>query len=489
MEHIEKLVHIWYVFFMKESKTTDTAENYKDNIYEEYQLLKSIIENSPDAIQISDKNLVTVMVNRAYEVLTGIKREEQIGISVQTLVQKGLISKSCAAIVKRTKKSCTIIQNFPRTGRSAHVSCTPLYNKAGQIEYYICNDRDLNEINSLIKELETTKTLRDHYMNELALLKTNDALENGFIADDDKTRQVLSLSLKSAKVDSPVLLMGESGVGKTELAKLIHHNSKRADGEFISLNCASLSFYNSDNELFGAESEILGSKRESLGILDAANFGTLFLEGLEDFPLSMQAKLYNVIKNGSFIRSGGSKPVKVDIRFIAATNTDLSQRIQDKTFREDLFYQLNVISINVPPLRERQQDIIPLALHFLDIYNKRHKQKKEFSPGVLYSFLSHSWKGNIRELRNEIERAVLISDTQLITETDFKFKGTKNNRNFDLPVYDLTNGLHELLEKVEWQNLNKAYTEHGNIRAAAKSLKISASTFQRHLTALNKKYG
>lgn len=471
-------------FRLKEIYTTPMEKTLE----EKYKLLESIIENSTDAIQISDKNLVTVMVNRAYEVLTGISRKEQLGIPVEVLVERGLISESCADIVRRTGQPRTIIQTFKRTGRSAHVSCKPLYDENGEIEYYMCNDRDLDEINSLTKELKTTITLKDHYMNELAKIKANDAAITGFIADDENSIKTLGEVLRSANSNSPVLFTGETGVGKTELARILHLNSPRSNREFISINCASLSEEHFEQELFGREADLSAGREVRLGILDAANGSTLLLDEISELPLALQKKFLDVIQTNSFKRVGGSSPVNVDIRFVASTNADMDRMVRTKSFRKDLYYRINVTSINVPPLRTRKNDIIPLSLHFLKIHNKRHNMNKDFAPGALYSLLNEQWEGNIRQLRNEIEHALLFCESDIITQSDFRFEQKKDFTDEVYSIYTESKTLADHLAYIEYKNLTRAYEDTGNFRDAASSLGMKTTTFVRHLKALESSF-
>lgn len=455
---------------------------------EQNRLLNAFIENSTDAIQISDRNLITIRINRAYEILTGIHREELVGIPVEDLVNQHLISESCGAIVAQTKKPHTIIQTFYRTGRSAHVSCTPIMDENGEIEYFICNDRDLDEISNLQSELDEVKMLNTRYLSELDALKAQLPIHRQMIVEDEAMLKVLSKALRVAKVDSTALILGETGAGKDETARFIHQNSLRAEHSFVTINCGAITESLFESELFGHESNAFtgaGNKRK-IGLLETANHGTVFLDEIGELSLNMQTKLLHVLQHQTITRVGGNKPIQIDVRIIAATNCDLAQMVQEKRFREDLFYRLNVVTIHVPPLRDRKNDIIPLAKHFLDYYNTKYNFSKKLSPATCFALLNYSWVGNVRQLRNIIEQACIMSDSDEIQpeHLPMEFRGEHIPAHEDVEI----SGLKVILEQIEQQYLNTYYQKYPNIRDAAKHLKMAPTTFLRRRTQLNEKY-
>ena len=414
------------------------------DLEEQNRVLDAFIENSTDAIQISDRNLVTLRINRAYEVLTGIRREELVGVPVEQLVKNHLISESCGAIVAKTKKPHTIVQTFYRTGRSAHVSCTPVFDSCGEIEFYICNDRDLDEISSLQQELDKIRGLNDQYLQELESIKARMGGQSKLIVADKEMLKVLALAARIAKVDSTALLLGETGVGKDEIARFIHQNSGRSNRRFVPINCAAIT--------------------ESL----------------------FESKLLHVLQNRSFIRVGGNEPIQVDIRVIAATNCDLEEMVQQKRFREDLYYRLNVMPIHIPPLRKRKNDIIPLAQHFLDYYNQKYDFHRKLSPATCFALLNYRWEGNVRQLKNSIEQATIITDTDLIQPESLPMNVAGPEPVQDAPAEA---GLNEMLERMELRYLQTFYERYGSIRKAAERLKLPPTTFLRHWERLRQKYG
>jgi DNA-binding NtrC family response regulator len=236
------------------------------------------------------------------------------------------------------------------------------------------------------------------------------------VGESPQLKACLATALKVGKTDFTILLTGETGVGKELIAGLIHYTSLRKNKPFIKVNCAALPETLLESELFGHEKgAFTGAISQRIGRFEQANGGSLFLDEIGDMSLRTQAKVLRAIERKEFERVGGSRTIKVDIRFITASNKDLAKEVQEGNFREDLFYRLNVVSIRTPPLRERKEDIIPLAKYFLrKCCNDLKKKCTAFSPQVHEYMLSYHWPGNIRELRNMVERAALFADGEVI---------------------------------------------------------------------------
>lgn len=231
-----------------------------------------------------------------------------------------------------------------------------------------------------------------------------------FIGTSPAILQVIRLAEKVAETDTTVLLTGETGTGKEICAQAIHHASARHNKPFVAVNCSAFSKDLLENELFGHRAgAYTGAVRDQKGLFEEAHNGTLFLDEIGEMPLDLQAKLLRVLESGEFIKIGDTKPVRVNVRLIAATNRDLPLEIERSHFREDLFYRISVFQIHLPPLRERVQDIEALARHFLNHFAaKTNKKTPELTPEVLTALQKHPWKGNIRELKNAMERAVIL---------------------------------------------------------------------------------
>ncbi len=261
------------------------------------------------------------------------------------------------------------------------------------------------ERQSLLSENRTLKmALREKYK-----------IDN-LIGNSSQMQEVFDMVLRVAESNATVLLRGESGTGKSMIAKAIHYNSKNAKGPFVSVNCSALPESLIESELFGHEKgAFTGAVQKKKGRFELANKGTIFLDEIGDLPLSVQAKLLGVIQEREFQRVGGTRSIKVDCRIVAATNKNLEEAMERGEFREDLYYRLNVFPIFLPPLRERKTDIILLAEHFLEKFSKEHgKTIKRFSRTALDALMQYNWPGNVRELQNYIERAVIICDEDIL---------------------------------------------------------------------------
>jgi DNA-binding NtrC family response regulator len=271
----------------------------------------------------------------------------------------------------------------------------------------------------------------------------------GIVGESGSMKEIFITIEKVAGSNATVLIVGETGTGKELIAEAIHRNSPRRDSNFVKMNCASLTDTLLESELFGHEKgAFTGADRQRSGRFEMANEGTLFLDEVGNMSASTQAKVLRAIQEQEFERVGGSRTLKVDVRIIAATNVDLPAAIAEGRFREDLFYRLNVVNIRVPPLRERRDDILPLARHFLSKFGRELKRpQKGFGDRAVEMLMRHDWPGNVRELENTIERAVLMAESETVNESDLSILGHRNG-NGDMPALVDPSLLNlELLEK------------------------------------------
>jgi two-component system response regulator HydG len=291
-----------------------------------------------------------------------------------------------------------------------------------------------------------------------------------------------------APSEATVLVTGESGTGKELIAGAIHFNSSRKEGPFVKMNCAAVTETLLESELFGHEKgAFTGAYRRKEGRFRLADRGSLFLDEISEMSLAMQAKLLRVLQESEFVRVGGEETLKVDVRVIAATNKNLMEEIEKGRFREDLYYRLNVVGLNVPPLRERQEDIPLLAQHFLGGFaEKNRKQIKGLTPQAMDLLVKYNWPGNVRELMNTIERAVVLSRSDYLDETDLSL-GTQPEASGERPASDSPHAPADLpLEEVEKATILKTLeSAKGNKSEAARRLGITRKTLHKKL----KKYG
>ena len=276
---------------------------------------------------------------------------------------------------------------------------------------------------------------------------------------------------KVAPSDASVLIVGESGTGKELIAKAIHGLSNRKEGPFIAINCGAIPENLLESELFGHEKgSFTGAEAQRKGKIEYANQGTLFLDEIGELPLGLQVKLLRFLQEHSVERVGGREGIPVDVRVLCATNRDLAKATEDGFFRKDLYYRLGVVTITVPPLRKREEDIVLMAKTFLTNYSRQHKKKiKEFSIDALSGLRTYSWPGNVRELENKIRRAVIMSDSKFLTLMDLEL----NEPDKVLPM----ESLKEARNQTERDHITRVLRKHAwNITKAASELRVSRPT-------------
>ncbi|MHB8985576.1 MAG: sigma-54 interaction domain-containing protein, partial [Eubacteriales bacterium] len=328
--------------------------------------LESIFNSSFDEIFVIDGAGITKRINRAGETYYGVPVEEMIGKNVIELEKEGYFFPSVTRLVFQERKRVTTTQST-RCGKRLIATGNPIFNEKGEIVRVVINSRDVSELLNLKKQLEDTEQLVESYRRQLLKLSQEKIKSYEAVAQSPQMRRVLEMVDRVAQVDSTMLIMGESGVGKGVVASRLHKLSRRSAGPYITINCGAIPEQLLESELFGYEGgAFTGARREGKkGLLEHANGGTVFLDEITDLPLKLQVKLLQVIQEKKMIRVGGSKYTEVDIRFVAATNRDIQRMVTEGSFREDLFYRLNVIPIIIPPLRYRREDIPALTEHFL----------------------------------------------------------------------------------------------------------------------------
>jgi len=328
-------------------------------------------------------------------------------------------------------------------------------------------------ISRLLSEKEALKKELDQYL-----------LPDDIVCASPAMKQIIAMVYKVApKPDTTVLITGESGVGKDVIARYLHRLSPRAEKRFVAINCAAIPPNLLESELFGHEKgAFTGAIKRKKGIFESANGGTVFLDEIGDLPLEAQAKLLRVLQDKKIQRLGGTEEISIDVRIIAATNQDLKSLVKEGRFREDLFYRLNVFPIHIPPLRERPEDIIPLVAHFIAKFLNRKPTNPFLTPGAEKLLLKYPFPGNVRELANAIERALILSGGQLPLSTEhlsFLEPQPRQENIFSLPPEGIK--LEELEKELIRQALEKT---GGNQSAAARLLGLTRSKFRTRLKML-----
>ncbi len=334
-------------------------------------------------------------------------------------------------------------------------------------------------------QVELGRALRRGERLEAENMALRDSADNGgargirLIAESSSMKEVVNLMARFGPADANVLITGENGTGKEVVARTLHSLSPRSKQPMVSVNAGALAEGVFESELFGhVRGAFTDAKADRVGRFELADGGTLFLDEIANVPLNLQAKLLRVLETGEFERVGSSKTHKVDARVLSATNADLSAEVGQGKFRQDLLFRLNTVEIHIPPLRERREDIKPLAEYFLRQHGKRYRRKLDgFTPGAIEALLQHSWPGNVRELDHVIERAALMSSGGIVTAFDLALQ----------PDAGVTSRIDEMsLEEVERLLIRKALARSGgNANRAAEALGLSRSALYRRL----QKYG
>jgi PAS domain S-box-containing protein len=423
--YLNMMVNIEYSYFSCNTKCRIDEEDivvYRTTYFKLHNadeiipLLSTILNTSHDGLFVSDSNGYPLFYNDALLEITGLTSEylNSKKANVFYSLKQKKVPNAGVAIALEKKQTSSIIVDY-ENGRKALITATPSFNQNGEIQFVVSNVRDITEINLLQNELEETKQINKVYKSTLEQLKNEMGSRQQFIFKSKSMEKVISQANRFAENNLAVLLLGESGVGKDVLANYIHEVSNRK-GSFVKINCGAIPEHLLESELFGYEKgAFTGANQSKKGLIELANHGTLFLDEIGDLPYSLQVKLLNVLQDYKVRRLGSTITKEVDVRVIAATNIDLESLIAQKGFRPDLYYRLNVLSITVPPLRERKEVIPGLVIHFLNSLEEKYKTKKVVHNQVLEKFMNYHWPGNIRELKNTVERLYHLSENNLIT--------------------------------------------------------------------------
>jgi PAS domain S-box-containing protein len=447
--------------------------------------LEAIFKSSSDGIWLCDGNGKIININGASEKLNGIKAKDIVGKNVREIVDEGLMDRSATLEVLETERQVSLLQFLKKTNKYLLVTGTPVFDEDGHISLVVVNERDMTQLNIMKEKLDQTRMETERFKDELVELSILELKEQEIIAKSEEMQQVLRIAVKLAKMEaSNILILGETGTGKGLLAKFIHHYSHRKKKPFIQINCAALPETLLEAELFGYEKGAFTGAREhgKIGLFELAHEGTLFLDEIGDLPLSVQAKLLKYLDDHEIMRLGGIKPKQVDCTIIAATNRNLEARSRQRKFRQDLFFRLNTFVMQIPPLRARPDDIFELTHHLLAKYNQQYTLQRRISASAMEQIKSYSFPGNVRELKNIIKMAVMMSETDSLD--DYILRNVKTSV-LEQTDYGQKPGSHmSLIEETsafEKRLLQNAMTDFKTTREMAHFLGINQSTVVRKM--------
>ena len=452
--------------------------------------LIKMLELSYDGIWITDGNGKVLFSNSANASLLGVDRADLEGRTTQELLEKKVFSDSVIlpAIEKKTQQS-KVCYNY-NTQVTVLATATPLLDSDGNVEFVFNNVRDITDLNNIKDSLHDKDEIIRLQNQQLEDMKMRLGIGlDTIVAKSKGFHDVVELALRVGCFDgSTVLILGESGTGKELIAELVVQNSPRKNKPFVQVNCGAIPENLVESELFGYEKGAFtgADTRGHKGLFETANGGTIFLDEIGDLPLHMQVKLLRVLQQKKIKRVGGTQQIDLDVRVIAATNKNLEEMVKNGTFREDLYYRLNVVSLNIPPLRERVEDIVPLVNHFLAVINQKYQTNKSFLYDTIDAFENYSWPGNVRELENVLENLVITTPGDVIALKNLpqKFQDSVPDR---VPLHstvdagDEIHPLRETMDRIEYDLINLAIQQCGSVRKAAAALKVNPSTIVRKL--------
>jgi PAS domain S-box-containing protein len=451
-----------------------TAASFTPAAYAEVSRLLSLIH---EGLFIADGAGTILSVSKLPRNIHGLTDAELIGRNVFELEQQKIFNPSVTVAVLREKRKITLTQQG-RDGRAYVVTGIPILAADGKVERVVSFFRDVTDYNALKAQYEQLEQQIFHYSAELRELREKGLAATEIVASSPQMEGILLTVQKVAAVDANVIMTGESGVGKNLLARHLHKLSGRQHGPFIEINCGAIPDNLLESELFGYQPGAFtgADKKGKIGIIELARHGTLFLDEVGELPLALQVKLLKVIQEKTLTRIGGSREIHVDFRLVTATNRDLNLLVRTGKFREDLFYRLNVIPIDIPPLRERAADILPLIMHFLKLANDKYGMQKSLSSSCLEYLLAYHWPGNAREVQNLLERLVVTADEETI-------RGEQLPGEFRLAApLVLTEGtLEEAKQRLEGELVRRAYARTRTCIGVARELGISNASATRKL--------
>lgn len=447
------------------------------------QTLHAILSSLEEAISVVNTKGEIIYWNEAAESTYHIKKEEIIGRNIRDFFQQEDIMH---LKVLETHKPVRDEYHMPRPDKHVLISTSLIYDESGKVIGSLSIEKDISSTIHLNEKL-TSASKELQQLRQHITLQHDDPFSK-IKGINASIQHIIHNSKKIARTDAAILISGESGVGKELFAHAIHEKSLRKDKAFIPINCGAIPNALFESELFGYESGAYtgASKGGKPGKLELASGGTLFLDEVGELPLDMQVKLLRALQDKEVYRIGGLSPRKIDVRIIAATNRVLENMVKEGTFRSDLYYRLNVFSINIPPLRNRKDDIPFLVYDFLEEFTlKYEKQDYTIEKSALHLLMEYGWPGNIRELRNMMERLVVLNESGEITLADVQ---QTLNIESDILMNIEFKGLSLSLEKERLEKeriLEMLHNTFGNKSITAKKLGMSRATLYKKM----KKYG
>lgn len=475
---------------------TDTIKRLSKDDYD------NILNHCNSNIFVTDGDGRIIYVNEEAVRALNCSREELLAMDVYQLKERGYTDYSSTDDVLRTRKRAVGVYRN-NVGEEIATMSTPVLDTDGKIKMIVTRSNEIGAMVLFQEELKRQQELAETYKNTIEFIDNVNAANNKIVARDPVMKRILQKLHTLARSDSTIMLYGESGVGKEVIANYIRQCSNRKNDVFIPVNCAAIPSELIESELFGYErGAFTGANKEGkAGLFEVANGGTIFMDEIGELPLMAQSALLRVLESGEYMRVGGSKVHKTNVRIIGATNRNLEKMIEEKTFRDDLYYRLNVMPVEIPALRDRPMDIDALAEEFLANYNRKHGQLRVLSEPMKQWIRSYWWPGNIRELRNVIERFVITGEDEnptrfgrIIQTPDGK--ETEDQREIaepsDAPLnipqqIDINRKLKDVVDEAEWSYIKLVLEAcDGNVTQAAERMGVHRSVLYKKIVKYKK---
>ena len=449
-----------------------------DSAMEKIKELTHVLNSTYDEIFVTDANGQVLFVSESCEHFTGLPPEAFVNKNIYDLVEQGIIKESVTVKAMETQTIQSLEQQYPN-GKTVLATAKPVFDEDGNLFRIVCNSRDISELVEMKRKLSEIHSIQHE---QQVIIES--AGQHTFITQSENMISTIKLAKKVAPLDSSIFIHGESGVGKGVLARIIHENSPRKTKPFIQVNCGAIPEALLESELFGYEAGAFtgANKRGKPGLVETADGGTLFLDEIGEMPLELQVKILHLVQEKSFKKVGCTQEKHVDIRIISATNKDLLEMIENKSFRQDLYYRLHVVPLKIPPLRERKQDILALTDYFLEKFNSKYAQHIQLDENAKLVIQLQEWPGNIRELENFIEQLVVTAQKSVIGMEDLPFTMDRRfHREQSLQIMPLK----KAVEETEKQILSNALLKYKTTRKMAKALGVNQTTIMRKLHKYN----
>ena len=441
------------------------------------RFFKDIVETLSYEIFVCDAKGIILYLNPASQFLTGRLKENIIGRHINDLVADGTISQSVTMKILQERKPCKLIQKV-NNGNDLLIFGMPIFDENNELKYVVSTAQDIAELSSINNSLLEENYNLQHELKILSKLKEDYMSMQDTMYVGETYKHIVNELIRVAPLDIIILIQGETGTGKTGIAKMVHQFGKNPKGPFIKINCGTIPENLFESELFGYEEGAFtgAAKGGKIGKIELADNGTLFLDEIGELPLSMQVKLLDFIQEKTITRVGGHKKITVNTRIIAATHRDIKAMSEEGSFRQDLYYRLEVFPIQIPPLRKWNEDILPLAQFFLYKLNKKYQRLKYFSKDIAAPLKQYEWPGNIREMEHLIERLYLQEEGNELTGKTFsRLIDKKETAAETIHCSDIV-PLKAAKAEIEKQLIQKAYKIYRSSYEVAKALDIDQST-------------